>query len=360
MSETKPKGISTSLAVLAVIAAVIIGAVGGYFIKPAPTAVTETVAKTETVARTQTVTKTVAEKETVEKKYTIYVVVHGGIAHPAWKANKAGVDAAAAILPEVDVKYVGPEVYDLEEFLSFIETAIAAEPDALTCTMTAPEAMEPMLIGYARKGGVITEINTGEAAPESIRTLTYVGYKPYETGGLAAKKMAEMAKERGVTIKQTVYANHHPGAVHIEEWGRGFIDACKDMGIKSESLDVTADEYKGAEILLAYAKVNPDLGFIYFPSIAHCEAALPRLEEEGLHIAMGTFDFTTKMMDYIKEGKVWYTQDQQMYLQGFYGVMCPYLYLKYKFVTPRMITTLGFVTPETAEEFKHYAEIGIR
>jgi simple sugar transport system substrate-binding protein len=296
----------------------------------------------------------------VTTKFTIYYIVHGGIAHPAWMANHKGVEDADALLPEVKVIYTGPETYDLEEFLTYIETAVAANPDALVCTMTAPEAMEPILMDAAKKGIVITEVNTGMAAPKTIPTLAYIGYRPYETGRAAAEKMMKMAKERNVTITRTVYANHHPGAVHIEEWGRGFVDVCKETGITSEQLDVTTDEFKGAEVLLAYVKANPDVDFIYHPSIAHCEAAQKMFEEEGITVPMGTFDFTPETMDLISEGKVWFTQDQQMYLQGFHGVMFTYLYLKYKFITPSIITTIGFVTPDNALEFKHYAEIGVR
>jgi len=64
MSEIKPKGISTSLVAVAVIVALIIGAVIGYFAKPTPPAEvkTETVIKTETKTIEKTVTKTVVGK----------------------------------------------------------------------------------------------------------------------------------------------------------------------------------------------------------------------------------------------------------------------------------------------------------
>ena len=313
-------------------------------------------APTVTLTKTETATATVGPPP-VPKKYTIFYVVHGGIAHPAWRANKKGVDAAVAMIPEADIRYVGPETYSLEEFLSYVTTAVAANPDGLVVTMTAPDAMVPILKDYK---GVITEVNTGGSAPPTIPTLTYVGYKPYDTGQFAAAKMAEMAKARGLTFRRTVYANHHPGAIHIEQWGKGFIDASKAMGLQSESLDVTADAQKGAEVMLAYERAHPDLDFIYYASIEHCEALLRRNEEEGIKMNMGTFDFTPEMMDFIAQGKVWFTQDQQMYLQGLYGVMATYVNLTYKFVTPRMITTIGFVTPENAEEFKGFAEIGVR
>ena len=192
------------------------------------------------------------------KDFKIYYVVHGGITHPAWLANKAGVDDAAAMLDDASVTYIGPETYKLEEFVNYVQTAVDANPDAIVVTMTAPDAMTPVLQPFADKGGVIVEINTGQACPESLNCLTYVGYDPYESGVNAANKAFEMAKARGITLKETLYPNHAPGAVHVEEWGRGFMEQSEKLGMKTGQVDVTASEYTGADIILAYKKKNPD------------------------------------------------------------------------------------------------------
>ena len=125
------------------------------------------------------------------KDFKIYYVVHGGITHPAWLANKAGVDDAAAMLDDASVTYIGPETYKLEEFVNYVQTAVDANPDAIVVTMTAPDAMTPVLQPFADNGGVIVEINTGQACPESLNCLTYVGYDPYESGVNAANKAFE-------------------------------------------------------------------------------------------------------------------------------------------------------------------------
>jgi|TARA_B100000131_G_C18114311_1_gene610739 ABC-type sugar transport system substrate-binding protein len=296
------------------------------------------------------------------KDFKIYYVVHGGITHPAWLANKAGVDDAAAMLDDASVTYIGPETYKLEEFVNYVQTAVDANPDAIVVTMTAPDAMTPVLQPFADKGGVIVEINTGQACPESLNCLTYVGYDPYESGVNAANKAFEMAKARGITLKETLYPNHAPGAVHIEEWGRGFMEQSEKLGMKTGQVDVTASEYTGADIIVAYKKKNPDVDFIYNISIPQVQTVLTRFEEEGITgVYQGTFDFTTDMVKEIaKDDSVWFTQDQQMYIQGFQGTMAAYLNLKHQFILPPAITTIGFTTPENALDMLASVEAGVR
>ena len=74
-----------------------------------------------------------------------------------------------------------------------------------------------------------------------------------------------------------------------------------------------------------------------------------------------TFDFTAEMVKEIaKDESVWFTQDQQMYIQGFQGTMAAYLNLKHQFILPPAITTIGFTTPENAMDMLASVEAGVR
>jgi simple sugar transport system substrate-binding protein len=330
----------------AAIGGLVVGGALGYLLKPA-----EVIEKTATVTIPgveKTVTTTVTVPPTKPKpKYKFYVVVHGGIVHPFWKVVEKGVRDADAILDEVEVVYTGPEIYKLEEFLSLLEAAVAAKPDALLVTMTAPDAMKPTLLEAAKKGIIITEINTawpkypGRDPNKEVPVLTYVGEDHYKMGALVAKSALRIAKEKGVTIKRVVYGNHHPGAWHIEERARGCLETFKEAGIPGEQIDVTADPVKGAELLLAYIKAHPDTNFVQPAGTEHSEAFVKRLEEEGLigKIYVGTIDLSPKVLEYIKEGKMWFATDQQQYLQGYLGVMLTYLHVAYKFMPPSVFPT---------------------
>ena len=94
-----------------------------------------------------------------EKEYKIYVVVHGGIADPFWKVCEKGALDAGALYDDLEVIYTGPAVFKLEEFIAYVEAALAGEPDVLVCTLTAPPAMDESLRAEIAKGLPVVGIN---------------------------------------------------------------------------------------------------------------------------------------------------------------------------------------------------------
>lgn len=270
------------------------------------------------------------------RKYTVYVVVHGGITDPFWKVCEKGAKDVAALYPDLDVTYVGPAVYKFEEFMTYIESAIAYNPDALVCTLTDPPAMDEPLRAAIAAGLPVVAINAPdlrEPVEARIPVLTYVGEDSYVIGVTAAKETLER-----FTPKRAVFANHHPGAVNIEARGRGWVDTMKAQGIPAEQLDITEDAVKGAEITAAYLKAHPDTDAIFVSNTLRTETIIPRLEAEGIKVGVDVkiaqMDISPKILEYIKAGKVMFTMDQQQYLQGYLGVLFAYLNAKYGFTPP--------------------------
>jgi len=272
---------------------------------------------------------------------TIYVVVHGGIADPFWKVVEKGVrDAAASpTCSGIDVIYTGPEVFSLEEFLADIDAALAAlnpETDGLVCTLTAPEAMDEPLRAAIAEGLPIIAINAPDLRepPETrIPVLTYIGEDSYFIGVTAARETLKR-----FTPKRAAFLNHHPGARHIYLRGKGYCDVMKEQGIFCEQVDITEDPIKGAEITVAYLKANPDTDAIFSSNTLRTETIIPRLEDEGYEVGVDVkiaqMDMSPKVLDYILEGKIMFTMDQQQYLQGFWGTEFMCLHLKYAFTPP--------------------------
>jgi len=112
MSEVKPRGISKSLVVIAVIIALIVGIVAGYFIKPtAPAEV-----KTETVIKTETKTILTTTKETLPtfnwRRYEGETICFGIRAAPDADLYKEYIPKFEE-LTGIKVKY---EIYTEEEY----------------------------------------------------------------------------------------------------------------------------------------------------------------------------------------------------------------------------------------------------
>jgi len=277
-----------------------------------------------------------------KKEYKIYVVVHGGIADPFWKVCEKGALDAGDLYDDLEVIYTGPVVFKFEEFMSYMEAALASEPDALVCTLTVPEAMDESLRAAIAKGLPVVAINAPDLRePEDrIPVLTYIGEDAYFIGVKAAQETLER-----FTPKRAIFANHHPGATNIEARGRGFIDTMKAKGVIAESLDITEDAVKGAEVVAAYLKAHPETDVIFCSNTMRTETIIPRLEADGIKVGVDVkiaqMDISSKILEYIQEGKVMFTMDQQQYLQGYLGVVFAYLSAKYGYTPPPAPVSTG-------------------
>jgi len=299
-----------------------------------------------------------------EKEYKIYVVVHGGIADPFWKVCEKGALDAGALYPDLKVIYTGPAVYKLEEFMSDVEAALASEPDALVCTLTAPEAMDESLRAAIAKGLPVVAINAPDLrqpVESRIPVLTYVGEDSYFIGVTAARETLKR-----FTPKRAIFCNHHPGAAHIEARGKGYIDTLKAKGVIAEALDITEDAVKGAEMTAAYLKAHPETDAIFSSNTLRTETIIPRLEADGIKVGVDVkiaqMDISPKILEYIKEGKVMFTMDQQQYIQGYMGVLFAYLNAKYGYTPPPAPVSTGpaVITAESIPGLEGLVKEGYR
>jgi simple sugar transport system substrate-binding protein len=298
-----------------------------------------------------------------EKEYKIFVVVHGGIADPFWKVCEKGALDAGELYDDLEVIYTGPAVFKLEEFISYIEAALASNPDALVCTLTAPEAMDESLRVEIAAGLPVVAINAPDLRDleDRIPVLTYVGEDSYFIGVKAAQETLER-----FTPERAIFANHHPGATHIEARGRGYIDTMKEKGVTAEALDITEDAVKGAEMVAAYLKTHPETDAIFCSNTMRTETIIPRLEADGIEVGVDVkiaqMDSSSQILEYIQEGKVMFTMDQQQYLQGYLGVVFAYLNAKYGYIPPPAPVSTGpaVITAENIPSLEDLVEQGYR
>ncbi len=296
--------------------------------------------------------------------FNIWVVVHGGIADPFWKVVERGVMDAAANHPDLDVTYTGPATFDFTQFMSDIESAIAADPDVLVCTLTEPDAMDEVLRSAIADGLPVIGINAPdlrEPPEDRIPVLTYVGEDSYFIGVAAAQETLARFTPQGA-----IYVNHHPGARNIELRGAGFVDTMQEAGVPAEQVDITADPVAGAEIVVAYLTANPDTEVIFSGNTLRTETIVARLLDEGydvgeeVHIAQ--MDISEKILEYIQDGIVMFTMDQQQYMQGYLGVELAYLHAKFGLTPPPAPVSTGpaVITARDIPELLELAEMGYR
>ncbi|MEW5815692.1 MAG: substrate-binding domain-containing protein [Spirochaetota bacterium] len=299
------------------------------------------------------------KKAGAKPEYVVYAVVHGGIGEPYWKKIEQGIKDAAALVPDLQVVYVGPDVFNFEQFMSMLESALTSKPDGLIATMTNPPAMETSLRNAIKNGLPVMAIDSADSRPllERIPYISYIGEISYEGGVLVAKEILSRYRP-----KRVLYAIEQIGALNLVERGRGIVDVMKKAGVPTEILETTEDPAQGAELVLSYLKAHPETD-TFNASILLCEALVTRLEEEGIKpgkdIRISTFGLSEGIMAMMEQGKIDFSIDEQPYMQGFLGVTFMYLHLKYGFTPPSEIPTLGLF-PKDISKLKDAVKKRIR
>jgi simple sugar transport system substrate-binding protein len=79
--------------------------------------------------------------------------------------------------------------------------------------------------------------------------------------------------------------------------------------------------------------------------------SIKQVRATGRSVDLGTMDLGNTVLEAIAAGEMSFAMDQQPFLQGYYGVMIPYLYNTYK-LAPSSITWVGpfIVTADNAAE----------
>ncbi len=276
------------------------------------------------------------EARTQENTYKIAVVVHGSQDDPFWKPVQRGVEDAAELYSDAEVTYTGTTVFSVEEFLTNLSSAITSRPDALVCTLTDPPAMDDMLRNVINAGLPVVAINAPDLRkPEDARipVLTYIGEDSHYVGVLAAEETLKRVEPRNA-----VFFNHLRGAANIDARGKGWVETMKARGIKAESESVSSNVEEAANDVAAYLADNPETDVMFLTNVGVTEAVVERLAEDGIAVGDGIkiaqMDVSSAILEYIQDGKVMFTLDQQPYMQGYMGVVFAYMNAKYGFTPP--------------------------
>ncbi len=335
-----PEARGTILIAIALIIGLIIGAGIGYAVwgaaPPAPPEV-----RTVTVTETTTVT---AAPTPPTPEYTFYYVSHGGPGDPWWAPVIKGTQDAAKLL-NVEVIYLGPEVFSIEKLVELLESAIAAKPDGIIVTITAYEALDEPLRRAIDQGIPVIAVNVPDPRPkpERIPYLGYVGQDEYQAGyKLAIAALEEFEKLTGRPPKKAVIGIHEVGHVGLEMRAKGIQDAFAEKGLPvPEKLDITTEPVKALEILRSYLVKEPDTEIIFTLGPLGAHPAMKLIREENLKgkVYVATVDIDEEILKGIEEGVMLVAISQQPYAQGFLPVVLMYLYVKYGIMPPEHLPT---------------------
>lgn len=271
-----------------------------------------------------------------EPEYTYYFVSHIGPPDPNMKWLTSSIEDISKVLP-VEVIYVAPERFSVEEQVEMLETAIAAEPDGLIVPITDPAALEGPLKEAIEMGIPVIASNIEDPRPaeEKIPYLTYVGGDEYKTGVEMAKRMlAEFAPD---TPQHVACGIGHVGHVGAEMRCQGLIDTLIEVGVPVvEKVALTEEATKIYDIWSSYLEANPDTDAIWIVTMLATPYVYNATKDAGKEgeVVIATVDESPMSVEGILRGYVIATHSQQFYLQGYLPVMWLYVYNKYGYVPP--------------------------
>ncbi|MGB9757034.1 MAG: sugar ABC transporter substrate-binding protein [Candidatus Bipolaricaulaceae bacterium] len=281
-------------------------------------------------------------------EYTFYVVSHGGPGDPFWGVVMKGMQDAAEMITKgtgdtIKATYLGPAIYSVTELVNMLNSAIAARPNGIVCTITDPAALDEPLRRAIGLGIPVIAINVPDPRPagERIPYLFYVGGDEYLSGIKAAEKMLAVRKP----IRAVVFI-HEVGHVGLELRAKGFIEVMSQAGVPAEKLAIGTDPTQAVDIIRGYFAKHPETDAIFTLGPLGTLPTVTFLKEQGLagKVMLGCFDLDEVTLKAIKEGIAMFTVTQQQYLQGYLPIVWLYLYNKYGFLPASdILTGPGFV-----------------
>jgi len=341
MTQEKPKGISTTVAVVGIIVGIIIGAVAGYLLVPQAgvATVTATVAGPTVTKAGPTVTATVGAKKPGEGMTFVFV------GH--WTAGPFSAVVQKGFLDACDELGAKGEFFmaeaDVARQVRYIDEAVIRKVDGIVTTIISDTAFdEPIQKALAAGVNVISANADDSQGAAGNPRKSFIGQSFYTAGLSLGQYVAKKAIEKGLDLKTQRVAifTSFPSSPWHAERGRGIRDGLVQAGADPKNIadvDCISEELATVErVQTGYLTANRDIKLFFatdgittdrFTISAKAAGAKPE------DVFFGGFDLTPGTVDGIMDGYVLASIDQQQYLQGYFAVYLLYLMKKYEFVS---------------------------
>ncbi|MCB9993556.1 MAG: substrate-binding domain-containing protein [Hyphomicrobiaceae bacterium] len=258
-------------------------------------------------------------------------VIAGSVEDAFMDKIKKGVDDATLMVEANggSVQYLRTQNYENfgPDLVTLINQAVAQGVDGIAIPVWVPDAQIPALQAAAAQGIVIMQYNSGLPVKDEISAINYFGSDEYAAGFGGGKYMAEHGAKHILCHIQV------PGAINLEERCRGVTDGATAAGATVTTISTPAN-LDGDVTGTAEALKAEFIGDSSYDAMISCAdfggaAGANAVEQTGLDIKIGAFDFSPATLDRIAAGTQTMAIDQQPYLQGFLATSMLFANLKY-------------------------------
>ena len=265
------------------------------------------------------------------------------IGNAFWGLMERGANDAAA-QNGVNVTWTQGTEFSVEQTVTRMNAALAANPDVMVVTDIDPDAFEPIM-RQAQDAGIMV-ININAASPNDDPPYEfYVGADEYLAGQAAGQAILDHSTTPPTRAACAIQVLGHIALEALP----GFNDVLTAAGLTVDKIDVAGGPTEAESKATAYFIANPDAGGIYTLT-AGPEAFDPILKVVKTHpgVLMVTNDTSETAFNAIKAGEVVAAIDQQPYLQGYLPVIWAKLFMDHAFLPAgREILTGPFVVDAT-------------
>lgn len=259
------------------------------------------------------------------------IMLGGPSSDPFWGAVQQGFNAATEELG-IQTQWTAPADFNdiVQVYTRLFEAAIARKPAAIAVGNFFPEPTEPLIRMAADAGIPVIIINSGGANFADLGAIGFIGEDSYRMGLEGGKIAVEQGVTNGLCINQ-IAANPV-----LEQRCQGYIDAVTGAGGTARMVILASEDIGNSQKVQAAVSAmlmqDPEINGVVTLGVAVGVDALESIRAiraTGRKVDLGTMDLGNAVLEAIIAGEMSFASDQQPFLQGYYGVLIPYLYNTY-------------------------------
>lgn len=281
------------------------------------------------------------------------IMLGGPSSDPFWGAVQQGFDTAIKDLG-LNGQWTAPADFNdiVPIYSKLFEAAIARHPAAIAVGNFFPEPTEPLIRQAVAEGIPVIIINSGGDNYRELGAIGFIGEDSYKMGQEGGRIAVAKGVTNGLCINQ-IAANPV-----LELRCKGYIDAVAEAGGQARMVTLASEDIGNSQKVQAAVSAmlmqDQAIDGVITLGVAVAVDALESIRQvraTGRSVDLGTMDLGNTVLEAIAAGEMSFAMDQQPFLQGYYGVMIPYLYNTYK-LAPSSITWVGpfIVTEDNAAQ----------
>ena len=283
-------------------------------------------------------TVAVAPASAADKPVTV-AFVSGPLNDSFFPPLYQGAKDAAKVLG-VKLNYIPIDESDIEASSArTMQAAIAQKPDAIVVGDFITNVVDPYIKQAVAAGFPVFVNESGQDQWKADGAINFIGQQGPEVGAVAAQRLFDKG------AKHLLCVINVPGNPYLQAIAKGMGEKAKALGITSVNLELptadSTDQGKVSRDIGAYIQAHKDIDGIFTQNAAVGTAATAALSAAGLtgKIPVGTMQISRIALKQVESGKMDFLINEQPYLEGYYGVLMAYQYVKYGLAPVGVVST---------------------